>query len=102
MKIGRNQPCPCGSGKKYKRCCGDLDARRAASVAARAQDMARALEQHRAAELIRQRQQGHGRPIIGAKVGDYQTVAVGSKLYWQKDCKTFGDFLMRYIKEKLE
>ena len=19
---GRNQPCPCGSGKKYKRCCG--------------------------------------------------------------------------------
>jgi len=20
-KIGRNQPCPCGSGKKYKRCC---------------------------------------------------------------------------------
>jgi hypothetical protein len=21
MKIGRNDPCPCGSGKKYKRCC---------------------------------------------------------------------------------
>lgn len=21
MKIGRNSPCPCGSGKKYKRCC---------------------------------------------------------------------------------
>jgi preprotein translocase SecA subunit len=21
-KIGRNNPCPCGSGKKYKRCCG--------------------------------------------------------------------------------
>jgi uncharacterized protein len=20
-KIGRNDPCPCGSGKKYKRCC---------------------------------------------------------------------------------
>jgi uncharacterized protein YecA (UPF0149 family) len=19
---GRNEPCPCGSGKKYKRCCG--------------------------------------------------------------------------------
>jgi uncharacterized protein len=23
VKIGRNHPCPCGSGKKYKRCCGD-------------------------------------------------------------------------------
>jgi hypothetical protein len=22
-KIGRNEPCPCGSGKKYKRCCLD-------------------------------------------------------------------------------
>ena len=21
MKMGRNDPCPCGSGKKYKRCC---------------------------------------------------------------------------------
>jgi len=20
--VGRNDPCPCGSGKKYKKCCG--------------------------------------------------------------------------------
>ncbi len=25
-KIGRNDPCPCGSGQKYKRCCLDRDA----------------------------------------------------------------------------
>jgi len=25
VKIGRNQPCPCGSGKKYKRCCLSTD-----------------------------------------------------------------------------
>ena len=24
-KIGRNQPCPCGSGKKYKHCCWNRD-----------------------------------------------------------------------------
>ncbi|MCE8020086.1 preprotein translocase subunit SecA [Halomonas sp. MCCC 1A11036] len=23
-KVGRNDPCPCGSGKKYKQCCGQL------------------------------------------------------------------------------
>jgi tetratricopeptide (TPR) repeat protein len=34
-KVGRNQSCPCGSGKKYKRCC-------------LAQDEARAAEQRRA------------------------------------------------------
>ena len=21
LKVGRNDPCPCGSGKKYKKCC---------------------------------------------------------------------------------
>jgi len=24
-KVGRNQPCPCGSGKKYKHCCGKIE-----------------------------------------------------------------------------
>jgi Fe-S-cluster containining protein len=24
QKVGRNDPCPCGSGKKYKHCCGDF------------------------------------------------------------------------------
>jgi len=24
-KVGRNDPCPCGSGKKYKRCCGQYE-----------------------------------------------------------------------------
>jgi hypothetical protein len=23
QRVGRNEPCPCGSGKKYKKCCGD-------------------------------------------------------------------------------
>ncbi|MDC2982114.1 SEC-C metal-binding domain-containing protein [Bacteroidota bacterium] len=23
-KVGRNNPCPCGSGRKYKKCCGSF------------------------------------------------------------------------------
>ena len=23
QKLGRNEPCPCGSGKKYKKCCDE-------------------------------------------------------------------------------
>jgi preprotein translocase subunit SecA len=23
-KVGRNEPCPCGSGKKFKQCCGRI------------------------------------------------------------------------------
>ena len=25
-KVGRNDPCPCGSGKKHKKCCGTAKA----------------------------------------------------------------------------
>jgi hypothetical protein len=31
-KIGRNEPCPCGSGKKYKKCCGRATQDHAESV----------------------------------------------------------------------
>ena len=27
-RVGRNQPCPCGSGKKYKKCCGSASQRK--------------------------------------------------------------------------
>jgi hypothetical protein len=41
MKIGRNDACPCGSGKKYKKCCEAKDAEaRSAALAAEAQAQA--------------------------------------------------------------
>lgn len=40
-KIGRNDPCPCGSGQKYKRCCLPRD--EAAATARAAADRAAAL-----------------------------------------------------------
>jgi hypothetical protein len=37
MSPGRNDPCPCGSGKKYKKCCWAKDeAKHAAELASRA------------------------------------------------------------------
>ena len=32
MKTGRNDPCPCGSGKKFKRCCMDRSAKQSADL----------------------------------------------------------------------
>ena len=46
MALGRNQPCPCGSGKKYKHCCGApdrLDHRAAASPESSAEGFAQTL-----------------------------------------------------------
>jgi tetratricopeptide (TPR) repeat protein len=48
VKTGRNDPCPCGSGKKYKRCCQEKDeaaastTRTAAQAAQQAEYAARA------------------------------------------------------------
>ncbi len=34
MRIGRNEPCPCGSGKKFKKCCGGKGETTTAGLAA--------------------------------------------------------------------
>jgi hypothetical protein len=97
-KIGRNQPCPCGSGKKYKRCHGAYGGvpsplpNPTPSFAAGLQN---------AAEHIRQQQQGKGRPIIAFKNADQQIVAVGNTVHWSNKWKTFPDFLIDYMKGKL-
>jgi uncharacterized protein YchJ len=55
MKPGRNDPCPCGSGKKYKRCCLSAAAPDAAPEAAPA-DLTwrrlRTLLEHHAVEML--------------------------------------------------
>lgn len=100
MKVRRNQPCPCGSGKKYKRCCGSL----AGPTVQPRPDPAHlqhVFDLMQAQERIREAQQGRGRPIISADLADHKIVAVGKTVYWGKNWKTFGDFLQHYIKTKL-
>jgi hypothetical protein len=96
-KIGRNQPCPCGSGLKYKRCCGRIRNADIASTPMPKIDSRNIWERHRADERIRETQQGLGRPIISTKFQGHQVVAVGNKLYFSKKWKTVIDFLGDYI-----
>lgn len=104
-KIGRNTPCPCGSGRKYKHCCGDPLKEQPSGGAQRLDtlppEIELALKRHEAQELIRTQQQGLGKPIIAAKVGEHQFVAVGDKLHYAKKWKFFSDFLLWYIKKVL-
>jgi hypothetical protein len=96
-KIGRNQPCPCGSGTKFKRCHGILGRHyppRDSDIVTRRENLA-------ARERIRQAQQGLGRPVISTRWQDHQFVAVGKRLHWSKSWKTFIDFLSDYLKTKI-
>jgi len=48
-KTGRNDPCPCGSGKKYKRCCRAKDqAAELATLSAKRAELAAMQAEHRA------------------------------------------------------
>ena len=100
-KIGRNEPCPCGSGLKYKKCHAGPGGPPAGKAASAVPNLQHVLEQMRASERIRQAQQGLGRPIIALKSGDRQIVAVGNKVYFSNKWKTFPDFLVEHMKQKL-
>jgi len=93
-KIGQNQPCPCGSGKKYKRCHGGVEnlerIRRAITTAD--------LKRYEADEQRRIQQQGFGKPIISTMVGPHRVVAVGNTVHFAASLNTFPDFLLHYSK----
>lgn len=109
MKTGRNEPCPCGSGKKFKKCCLNAakpDARRAPTperdptFLAQAQTM---LRQHRAAENVRQQQQGHGNPIVSwmDETNGFRFVAVKQTVHWGENWVIFPNFLDYFMKKTL-
>ena len=76
-KIGRNSPCPCGSGKKFKRCHGSLDSRDAAEAERmnRVVQIANMRQEARRVEV--ERQFGKGRPPLAFESNGYKIVAVG-------------------------
>lgn len=94
-KMRRNEPCPCGSGKKYKHCHGSF----ASDADARDRAFRATLAEHEAKELRRRQQQGLGNPIVSLESDGHRLVAVGNTLYWSKNWKTFHDFLLEYIKD---
>jgi hypothetical protein len=46
---------------------------------------------------IRKKQQGFGRPIIHADFQVHKVTTVGNRVYFDKQVKTFHDFLQAYI-----
>ena len=105
MFIGRNRPCPCGSNKKYKRCCGRGNKRTRTFSTIEQQQLSAAIQssiaRHQAKESIRVQQQGLGKPVISTKHQGHQVVAVGNTVYFSKKWRTFPDFLAEYIKHVL-
>jgi hypothetical protein len=103
-KIGRNALCPCGSGKKFKRCCGALSTPATCEQGPSADILSRLrleAQRHEAKEHRRRLMHGLGRPIISFEAQGYRLVAVGNEIRWSRAWLTFTDFLFDYIKAVL-
>ena len=67
MKIGRNDPCTCGSGKKYKKCCyGKND-----SIPP---EVLLEFERMKAKQALIEKQQGLGKSIISIESNGYRLI----------------------------
>jgi SEC-C motif len=103
-KIGRNQPCPCGSGTKFKKCCGAYDKTSPPRALNPRMDaaIAQKIREMNAREQQRQKQQGLGRGIVSWETGTgHRMVAVANRVHWSASWKTFHDFLRHFLIEKL-
>ena len=97
VQPSRNQPCPCGSGRKFKKCCLGRLERAFHPNSEMFRRMDEHVRKHLAAEEERKRKFGEVRPIISADFQDHKFVAVGSTLYSSKKWRTFPGFLFDYI-----
>lgn len=100
MKIrtpGRNEPCRCGSHKKYKKCCLPRDSEAAGGIP-------RIIEQlnaNREFGAAWHERHGLGKPIIHANFQGTKLVAVGNSIYYSEFWKTFPDFLSYFLRSRL-
>lgn len=98
---GPNQWCPCGSGKKYKKCCG--------GVAVQVQQRIRLatpeqvirynelLHGHEEKELARFSKFGGVNPVVTAVAGGTRFVRVGDHIWHGPEQTTFPEFLFFYL-----
>ncbi|MER8641406.1 SEC-C domain-containing protein [Mesorhizobium sp. M1252] len=101
-KIGRNQQCPCGSGKKYKHCHGAFPA----PPSIRPMKLTKLFDldakpTSEAAEHLRIQQQGRGKQIQSFEHAGRRFVIAGEMIYYSSNWKTFIDFLSTYLVRKL-
>jgi len=102
-KIGRNEPCPCSSGKKFKNCHGRLDVQNSLEDPAIQEQIYQAITQKIQKVRDFENSHGKGKPIISTEYQDLRVVAVGDELHFGKKEKTryFPDFLSNYVRSKL-
>jgi len=107
VKPGRNEPCRCGSGKKYKKCCLDEDREADRSMQAMTPELEKAIRElqakiERGAERLRNE---YGIYINYVSPVDFQgrkVWAIGTRVYADRPPnETFHEFLLHILRGAL-
>lgn len=103
--VGRNERCPCKSGRKFKRCCLGSAPRRVTvvppEVVAAHEARFREIEEQRRLHVATR---GHARPMLHNSHHGRKVVVVGRNVFFsskERPWRTFHDFLMHYGRERL-
>lgn len=101
MKVGRNDPCPCGSGRKFKKCHLNMPPLEALIPPPRGPspppEILEHFERHEREEAARIRTFGDIRPVIHIpEYAGYRLVGVRNRIYRSKTWNFFSDFLFDY------
>lgn len=95
----RNAPCPCGSEKKFKKCCWGKAAPARRAAPALPPEVLAKFKLRMREESERRRRFGNVRPLITATHQGHRFIAVGSRLYFHQEWRTFTDFLLFYVRD---
>lgn len=83
-QIGRNDPCPCGSGKKHKKCCLNKTNLQGKPIVSAPPEIIKQFQERQRKENKRISEFGQVRPGIGTDFKGYKVVAVGSRVFLSK------------------
>lgn len=86
-RVGRNDPCPCGSTKKFKKCC--------LVTADRVAEYANVVDICRLGHALK----ATGRPQLSTPYKGKRVRAVGSRIYIRPEKETFHEFLIAILAE---
>lgn len=83
MDIGRNQLCPCGSGNKYKRCCGAFGTKPTSGTRPYPRpipsEVLKEIARWEGERMAREAKHGEVKEIITAEMGEWRFVASGKE-----------------------
>jgi hypothetical protein len=106
-KPGRNEPCRCGSGKKYKKCCFENDVEAQRAVNAMLPELQAAMQElhakiERGPERLRNEYGVHINYVLPTEYQGRKVWAIGTRVYADRPPnETFHEFLLHVLRGTL-